>query len=210
MTEPMSKRALTRQRLTLIGIALLFLSPMLAAWITWQYVQRHGVSSTVNHGDLVRPAQPLTEFSLQDGEGKSFTLKDLRGKWNLVYLGGNDCDSDCREVLYKMRQARLAQGGEMHRVRRIYIMRAPGGPAPGLARALDKFTGTTALTGTAAALASVRAQFEQAAPQASDARTGWLYIVDPIGNIMMRYAPGFAGPGLVKDLERLLRVSQVG
>ncbi|HKK06119.1 MAG TPA: SCO family protein [Gammaproteobacteria bacterium] len=210
MTEPMSKRALTRQRLTLIGIALLFLSPMLAAWITWHYMQRHGVTSTVNHGELVSPAHPLTAFSLRDIKGNVFTLGDLRGKWNLVYLGGNDCDAGCRKVLYKMRQARLAQGGEMRRVRRIYIMSAPGGPAPGLVRALDEFTGTTALTGTAAALASVRAQFEQAAPQPSDARTGWLYIVDPIGNIMMRYAPGFAGPGLVKDLERLLRVSQVG
>jgi len=210
MTEPVSKRALTRQRLTLIGIVLLFASPMLVAWITWQYMQRHGVTSTVNHGDLVSPARPLTDFSLRDLKGETFTLKDLRGKWNLVYLGGNDCAAACREVLYKMRQARLAQGGEMHRVRRIYIMSGPGGPAPGLTRALDKFAGTRALTGPPAALAAVRAQFEQAGGQPSEGRTGPVYIVDPIGNIMMRYAPGFAGPGLVKDLERLLRVSQVG
>jgi len=95
-------------------------------------------------------------------------------------------------------------------VRRIYIMSDSAQPEPSLSKALDKFDGTLALTGSPQALAAVRAQFEQAVPKDAEHRAGWVYIVDPIGNIMMRYAPGFAGPGLVKDLERLLRVSQVG
>lgn len=222
MSEAVSGGTLTRQRLALIGIVLLFASPIVAAWVMWQYAQHHHRLSTLNHGDLVTPARPVTNLSLRDLAGKPFTLKDLRGKWTLVYLGTAACEATCREALYTMRQARLAQGAEMNRVARLYILapnypqghpRGHEAPTPeqSLKRALEEFAGTTVVTGDSGALAPVRAQLRAAAGNKGGAENGdQIFLIDPLGNIMMRYPPGSPGPGLVKDLERLLRVSQIG
>lgn len=191
-------------RRSLILLILLFSAPLVAAYFVNQYLQDRGEFRTRNYGELVVPARPLTDVALQKHPAGTFSFSDLRGKWLLVHLGSADCDPACEATLYKMRQSRLAQGEERDRVQRLYISRS-GKPAPSLARALAAHAGMTVAYGDDVAVDAVLRQF-----RLEDGDLAELYIVDPLGNLMMSYPPGFGAKGLVKDLTLLLKASQIG
>ena len=131
----------------------------------------------------------------------------LQGKWTLLYIGDADCDADCNENLYKMRQIRTAQNENMRRIQLLYLVRDEAIPAP-LAALLARDYKDTAV----ALLTSV--QVEQIAPyflidgvamQAAER----VYIIDPIGNLMMYYPPDADPSGMLKDLKKLLKYSKI-
>jgi hypothetical protein len=62
-------------------------------------------------------------------------------------------------------------------------------------------------TASAESLARIR---EELAPGAGEAARDSVYLVDPLGNLMMRYPEGADGKRMLKDLRRLLKVSQIG
>lgn len=209
MSAMMSPARRNRQRALFIGLVLVFFSPMIAAWIAYGYMQgESGATSKRNHGELLTPARPLADFTLHRVDAGPYRLADMRGKWTLVYFGGQDCDSTCRHALYVLQQSRLAQGGEMKRVERVYIA-AMGTADTAMRGMLKSYPGTTVLTGSAGEVDDLAQQF--AAPATDGWHvTGSMYIVDPLGNVVMHYAPGFSPRGLVKDMELLLKVSQIG
>jgi cytochrome oxidase Cu insertion factor (SCO1/SenC/PrrC family) len=197
-----------RSRRMILLIAALFLLPMVIAWWLVGSVDDWGSRATRNHGDLVRPARPLTDFSLQRQDGSKFGLEDMKHKWTIVYIGGDSCDQACADVLYKTRQSRLAQGKEMSRINRLFVLNRIH---------LDQAEQTTieeshpeliVVNGDSNQLAGFIRQF--AIDGKDVAHAGRIYIVDPLGNLMMSYEPGFEGTGLIKDLQRLLHVSQIG
>lgn len=209
MGEVMPPAQRNRQRVLLIGIVVLFFSPMIVAWIVYGYMQG-GASTTAtrNHGQLLEPARALHDFTLQRAGGGRYQLADMRGQWTLVYFGGQHCERVCQHTLYALRQSRLAQGGEMKRVSRVYVAAADAG-AKSLDAVLKAFPGTTVLSGSAKAVADFSQQFV-ISPGKGGEPVQSVYIVDPLGNIVMHYAPDFDPRGLIKDLEVLLKVSQIG
>ena len=191
-------------RRSLILLIVLFSAPLVLAYFVNQYLQGSGDFRTRNYGDLIVPARPLTETELQRYPSGRFRFADMHGKWLMVYIGSAECDGACEAALYKMRQSRLAQGEERDRVQRLYISRS-GKPGPALEKILADYPGMVVAYGAGDVVTELLRQFRPAGGQTAE-----LYLVDPLGNLMMSYPPGFEARGLVKDLTLLLKASQIG
>jgi hypothetical protein len=198
----------TRNLRTLAALAALFLLPLLASfwlyyWTGWR------PAGHVNHGELIEPPRPLPELSLprvtagapaDQRELPSAAPTLFRGTWTLVYIGDGRCDADCRRTLEVMRTTQLALGENMTRVTPVYLV-ADHCCAADLAR--DR-PALTILDATSEQGARLLGDF----PVAGRAHS--VYVVDPLGNLMMRYDARRDPRGLLLDLNKLLRLSQIG
>jgi cytochrome oxidase Cu insertion factor (SCO1/SenC/PrrC family) len=201
-----SKKGKGRQQLILL-IAF-FVAPIVIAIIMYNLVPEGGPAETKNHGDLVVPARPLIDVKLQNEAGKNYQFSDMNKTWVMVYIGDAECDKNCADVLYKMRQSRLAQSGEHLRIKRLYISTA-GKAKTTLIDVLKDHPGLEVVHGDALAVSNVLKQFElENKPAAKLANR--LYLVDPFGNLMLSYKNGFDATGLIKDMTLLLKVSRIG
>ncbi len=184
---------------TVFALGGLFLLPLLLSF--WLYYGVHWRPlGTTNHGDLIVPARPLPDVSLPDAKGVAHA-KVLRGKWTLVYVGTGACDADCRTTLVFMRQTRLSLNNEMTRVQRVLL--ATGQCCDGTYLA-SEHPGLLVLDASQAVAQPLLAQFP------ADGRAQALYVVDPLGNLMMRYDARLPPKGLLEDLKRLLQLSHIG
>lgn len=192
-----------RSRFGLIGLAALFFVPLLASF--WLY---YGTdwrpSGGAEHGELVDPPRPLPEVALARADGGGADPGLLRGDWQLVYLGDGACGTDCREALVKARQVRLALDKDVNRVSRVFLY---SGPAPDAGYLSAEHPDLVAASLDDEAGRAVLAAFPQDPPPLA---AGHLYIVDPLGNLMMRYPGDTAPRAILTDLERLLRLSHIG
>lgn len=195
-----------RGRLTLVLVAVLFLLPVVAA--TWLYFSGwRPEGKSLAHGELVQPARALGDADLKSMDGAPYRLSALRGRWVMVYLGPLPCADDCRNSLYKMQQVRLAQGREAARVERVMI--AANADRDALRELERRYPGMLAVSGARATLQTLAREFVSSQGTAFDV-PGRVYLIDPIGNLVMSYAPDADPSGMRKDLARLLRLSQVG
>jgi cytochrome oxidase Cu insertion factor (SCO1/SenC/PrrC family) len=201
-----AKQSPWRGRLTLIILALLFLAPVVAAWWFYTNSDSSQIGHTTNHGTLVMPPRPLDlTQSLIATDGSPFPGEYLRGKWTLVYIGDSQCAAPCTEDLYKMRQVRLAQGENINRVQRLFLFTDGDNPLPA---ALDHYPKMDVAIVPRQAGDTFLSQFtvDNAGPRKAER----VYVVDPLGNLMMYYAPDAEPRGMLKDLQRLLKVSSIG
>lgn len=221
-----------RQRRALIALALLFFAPLALAFILYYGVGwRPG--ARVNHGDLVEPPVPLPDLLLPPGDGARPEAADaaapaavaavsptiLKGKWTLMYLGDGSCSAGCRTDLYNTRQVRAALGPDRERVQRVFLAEGvccdfewlrvqqpdlitvpAGADAAPLTAILER-------VGRDAAAAGSASGGSRAANRAAADR---VYLVDPLGNLMMSYALDARPKGMLEDLKKLLRLSHVG
>lgn len=193
-----------RGRWTVIVVVGLFFASFIAAFVLVQSGWRP--SGTRNYGELVTPPRPLADVALTDRQGRTVHVEELRGQWTWVYFGPGACPPPCRDNLYKMRQITAAQGPESRRVQQVFVV-TDGERVE--ADVLADYPATQVLHGPPAAVRALAGQFEldQGGPLDGLHR---LYLVDPLGNLMMSY-PANADPSLVnKDLKLLLRASQIG
>lgn len=195
-----------RGRRTLILIAALFLLPVVSA--TWLYVSGwRPEGKSLQHGELVQPARPVGDAELTRADGTRYRFSALRGKWALVTFSPWPCADLCRSNLYKMQQVRLAQGRDAPRVERVLIV--SDGETAALRTLAEQYPGMIALSGVRTTLDSLAREFVSSQGTASNV-PGRVYLVDPIGNLVLSYAPDADPSGMRKDLARLLRLSQVG
>ncbi len=184
---------------TVFALAGLFLLPLaLSFWLYYGLQWRP--RGMTNHGELFEPARPLPDVTLPDGGGVPQPHL-FQGYWTLVYVGNGACDADCRATLFFMRQTRLSLNNEMSRVRRVFLATGDCCDRAWLAANHPGLRVVDALQPAAQALL---AQF----PAAGRARM--LYVVDPLGNLMMRYDASLPPAGLLADLKRLLQLSHIG
>lgn len=174
-----------RGRLKLALLAAFFLLPIGASWLVWWLDLAPGVAG--NYGTLLPPRPAALP-----------ALAALKGKWVLVQFDGGACDAACERKHYFMRQVRRAQGKQMGRIERLWLVTDATQPAPALLAAIEgtsiSFQGGT----LAASFPTERAVTEH------------IYLVDPLGNLMMRFPREPDPSGVIKDLQRLLKVSGFG
>jgi hypothetical protein len=186
---------------TLALLAGLFLVPLALAFCTY-YGSAWRPGRTVNHGELISPPRPLPGGALPRPPGApgAAPAELFRGQWSLVYIGDGSCTAECREALFVMRSARLALNADMGRVAQVFLVDAEccGGS---LAQA---YPGVQVFDATGGAAAALLAQFPRAA------REHTLFVVDPLGNLMMSYDARANSRGLLEDLQKLLRLSHIG
>lgn len=184
-----------RSNATLWLIIALAAAPVAASYFFYYFWPP---TSTVNYGALIEP-RPLPDPQLMLADGTAFRLSQLRGKWVLVSLDSGRCDERCERKLLYMRQLRLTQGKDMERVERAWLISDDATPR---ADAIEPFPGTWVVRAAGAGLVE---QFP-----APDRASDHIYVVDPLGNLMMRF-PRDPEPGrMIKDLSRLLKASRIG
>jgi cytochrome oxidase Cu insertion factor (SCO1/SenC/PrrC family) len=206
--DPGDEARRRRGRRQLLGLAAIFFVPLaLAFWLYYGPGDWRPAGGT-NKGDLIDPAIPLPEVTLARPDGSNTDSHELlRGEWTVVYLGPGQCDERCRGALYLSRQSRIALNKDMDRVRRVFLatddccdhdyLRAEH---PDLA---------VALVGDDAASQALLAQF----PALGDVparEAGRLWVIDPLGNLVLSYAEDSPDKALLTDLKKLLRLSHIG
>lgn len=195
-----------RNRLITGFLLALFIIPMLAAGI--MYVTGKGIPhKTVNHGALINPPLAFNKLGLlTPDQAQPDKLAKLNGKWLLIYINPQPCRQGCLDTLYKIRQTHTALNKDSDRLVRVLITTEP--LAVNSRQPIIKgYPGTQSYAVSGKALTTFLAN----SPFSAETLTkGRLYVVDPLGNIMMTYALDIAFEPLLSDLKRLLQLSQIG
>ena len=182
-------------------LAGLFLLPLASAF--WMY---YGTdwrpTRTINHGELISPVRSLPATHLQPAVTPDAAPAELfHRKWSLVYVGDGRCEDACRQALYVMRQTRLSLNSEMSRVDRVFLATSQCCAREFLAH---EHPGLLVLDATGTEANSLLGVFPV------NEREQSLFVVDPLGNLMMRYDVRQNPKGLLQDLKKLLSLSHIG
>lgn len=179
----------------LLLLAAVCIAPFIAAWTLYYFWQPSG---RINYGELLENvALPAGKTVLADG--KPFDFEQLRGRWFFVTVDSGACDDYCKKKLWQMRQVRLTQGKYLERIERVWLLSDTQAINPAI---LKDYDGTWMVNAEGSVL-------PQALPAQGPLRDH-IYLVDPLGNVVLRY-PKDADPSrMKKDLQRLLRVSRIG
>jgi len=184
------------------------MAPAFVAWVM-HHSSEEGwkPQGTTNRGNLVHPARQLTMPADMVSDGMS--LQDyLQGRWTLLYIDDAGCDETCRNNLYKIRQVRLAQNENMKRVQTLFLLHAGNLPdelGDFLAQE-HKDMAVALLSAANAAVIAPQFQIDEAPVMGAQR----VYIVDPLGNLMMYYLPDADARDMLKDLQKLLKYSKIG
>ena len=188
----------TSGRWKMIAVLLVCAAPVIASYLTYYVIRPEGRR---NYGDLINPQRPLPALQAAMLDGKSVDLRSLKGQWLLMSVAGAECDAACAQRLYFQRQLREALGKEKDRLDWIWLINDATAIDNRLQPALST---STVLRVPADALS------QWLAPATGQRLEDHIYLVDPLGNWMMRFPANMDAGGAAKakrDLERLLRAS---
>ncbi len=208
MSEVKEKRGRGASQLLLLMVV--FGLPIIGAWILY-FNPDLLPGGRSNQGELVQPVHPMPDQLFSTLDGSSFSRTDLEGYWTLLYSAGQTCDDHCRKRIYEMRQIRKAMAENEKSVKRavLFSTLSPGmGPLAEIdfTEFMGNFSGTTVIVGDIQSIAPLRAQLVPA----GEASIGHLYLIDPIGNLMMHYRPEQSSEDVLGDMELLLKVNKWG
>ncbi len=191
-------RARSSGRFKMLMVLLVCAAPVLASYYTYFIVRPSGGMA---YSTLVQPAVPMPRVLARTLDGQPQPLRGLAGQWLLVVVGGGACPAGCEKRLFLQRQLREMTGREADRIDKLWLVTDDAPIAPALQQALLTSPAMTVLRLPRDAVVA----WLQPAP--GQVLEDHLYIVDPVGDWMMR-APADADPAKLKrDIDRLLRGS---
>lgn len=179
-----------RARFTLLLVFAVCAAPIVLGTLAFYFWPPSG---RTNYGELIAPTQ--LRWSGTHLDGKPFDPRSVAGKWVLVVIDGDACDARCEQKLYFSRQVRTAQGRESERVTRLWITDAA--PSEKIA---------PLLAGAQVLRVQDKALLSAFGPQPAN----HVYLVDDMGNLMMRFPEDADPKRMIKDLQKLLRVNNRG
>jgi hypothetical protein len=185
-------------RWKMLAVLLVCAAPVLASYFAYYVVRPEGRR---NFGELIDPQRPLPPLATRSLDGRAGTLTALKDQWLLVSVSGGACDAKCEQNLYFQRQLRESLGKEKDRLDRVWLV---VDDAPVRDALLPALASSAVLRVAPAALA------QWLEPEAGKRLEDHLYLVDPIGNWMMRFPADMdaaAASKAKRDLDRLLRAS---
>jgi cytochrome oxidase Cu insertion factor (SCO1/SenC/PrrC family) len=189
-------------RKLLLVVLFLFVLPALASFAL--YFTEWRPSSGVNYGELIVPVRLIEDRSMQDIDDKVVNFAALKGKWTMVYFDSAECDDACISQFYFMRQTHASQGKNVDRMQRLFVLTDTNSVTK-LKPKLSEYADMLVWKSDKAATVKLMQEFGLDAQPTPNMRS--IYLLDPQGNLMMRYAPGAQPAGVRKDLERLLKYS---
>lgn len=187
-------------RWRLFAVIAICASPLIASYLTYYVIKPEG---RTNYGALIDPrAHPIpAALGTTLLDGKRAALEDYKGKWIMLQVGEADCQNPCQKRLHDMRQLRLAQGKEMDRIERVWLVTDD---KPLETMLMREYDGTHILRARPDAVKSWLPAESGTTP------ADHVYMIDPLGNLMMRF-PKDADPNkMKKDIAKLLKASRIG
>lgn len=187
-------------RIKLVLLFVLFSLPVVASYTAYYLVPPAGKT---NYGTLIDPQRDLPAVEAQGLDGRAIPLQGLRGKWLMLTVDDAACARACEDKLWMMRQVRLTTGKDRDRVERVWLVADSGSVRPDL---LAEYDGTVVARIDPARLRDALPLDDAAGTALSD----HVFVVDPLGHVMMRF-PRQADPQKVKkDIAKLLKASRIG
>ena len=203
-------KARTAGRWKLFLVLLVCASPLIASYLSYYVIKPEG---RTNYGTILDPrSYPIPKLASATLDGQPRTLEQMSGKWLMVSAGGADCLKACQEQLHAMRQWRLMQGKNMDRIQRVWLV-LDDKPVDTAAlrrykdaegQDVDLLDGVTVLRAPAGAVGKWLPA--GSGTSASD----HVYLIDPLGNLMMRFPKDPDTRKVYKDLAKLLKASAIG
>lgn len=187
-----------RGRAKLLLVLAVCAAPVIASYFFYYVVKPEG---RTNYGTLIEPQRPLPPLQLRELDGKATDLASLKGKWLMLTVDASACPKSCEDKLYHMRQVRLTTGRERDRVERVWLV---ADDAPLTTTLIRQYDGTRILR------ADPRQLADWLPAETGGQLADHIYMVDPLGNLMMRFPKNADPNGTKKDLSKLLRASSVG
>ncbi len=185
-------------RLKMLLVLLVCAAPVIASYLTYFVIRPEG---RTNYGTLILPTRTLPELALRTLDGAPVAAKSLHGQWLMVLVGPAACDAACDRRLFMQRQLREMMGRERERLDKVWLVTDDGPILPALREALAGPVPVTVLRADREAVA------RWLAPAQGQALEDHLYIVDPMGEWMMRMPPQPEPARVKRDLDRVLRAS---
>ncbi len=195
-SEPIPGATEDRSRGRRIAFVILALcaAPTIAAWLAYFVWQPQSLQ---NYGELIE-ARAISDPELRRLDGSAFRLSQLRGRWVLLQIDSGACAEGCGKKLLYMRQVRLAQGKDAGRIERMWLLADGAPPDAALLRDHEGLRVARAPGPLLAEFPAARSPYYH------------IYLLDPLGNLMLRFPSDPDAQRMVKDLARLLRASRVG
>jgi hypothetical protein len=186
-------------RVTMLLVMLACLAPVVASYLMF-YVVRPNERN--NYADLIQPTRSLpADLPLRTLDGQSVVPHSLHGQWLMVVVSGADCDKRCEDLLFAQRQLREMLGREKGRVDRLWLITDEAPVRAPVLAALSQGTPATVLRVPAQALQ------RWLTPEPGHSLGDHIFLVDPMGEWMMRTPVPLDPAKFRKDLDRLLRAS---
>ena len=192
-----------RNPYTVWFVVIAFIAPVVLAYIMFFFVD---VKSFVNHGEILNPIVHIASFKLKDENNEIIPQDDLTYKWRLISFVGKDCDEQCESRLFDTRQIHTLLAKDQHRLMRMFVHLEPAGDS--LIKLIEQtHPNVIHVNGDADTIidalgANVR--------EGAGIMNNETYIMDPMGNVMMRFTQDQPNKEFLYDLKKLLKASQIG
>ena len=191
-----------RGRLVLLAIVAIFIIPFGISYYYFQQARQGATWGMTNNGLLISPAQPLQEFSLGQVNDKKIGINDVRGKWTLLYAPAMPCDKACKKNIFNMRQVWALLSKEAYRVQRILVLPDVSG--------IDDMTVFLNNYERMHVSADPNNSLLKQLPTIAGVEEPLIFLIDPIGNLMMAFPQSLDSAKILSDIKKLLKISQVG
>lgn len=190
-----------RGRIKLWLVIAVCAAPVIASYLVYYFVRPDARS---NYGTLIEPQRPMPALHLKTLDRRAVESTSLRGKWLMLMVAKGDCPRACEDKLYHLRQVRLTTGKDRERVVRVWLI---PDDTPLSTMLIRQYDGTEMLRADPKEISSWLGRGVASTTAEYDDH---IYMVDPLGNLMMRF-PVDADPNKTKrDLAKLLRASRIG
>ena len=176
-----------------------FVVPMLIAVVMYIFRDQLPAMNSVAHGELISPAEPIHDIQIISSDNKVKTLQDMKGKWTYLVYSPNGCHLECEATLFKLRQTKAATGREASRIQSTILIDA---------NQLDSAVALRNQTISVGKL--IKLELESTPGVNKSLEPGAIYLLDPLGNMMMQYDHTATSKGLLKDIKKLLKLSNIG
>ena len=160
----------------------------------------------VSKGALIVPVRQFPSLSFTTLDGSIVTEEVFKGKWSFLTVGPSTCNAQCIDSLVTIRQVRRAMAVNRQRINRFIMLTDQEDLSQFKALVADEQHGLKVLLVTE----TTQQAFEKVLNPDGDVLDAGVYLIDPLGNLMMYYAPGIEGKKILKDIQRLFKVSKIG
>lgn len=193
------ERKRSRGRWKLFAVLMVCAAPLILSYLTYYVIKPEG---RTNYGALIDPrTRPIPAMASTTLDGRPEKLEQYAGKWIMLKVGGGECLEACQKQLYAMRQWRLMQGKNMDRIERVWVVTDE--------QPLDTMT-IRQYDGMHLLRAPHDTVYKWLPAEQGSTPAEHIYLIDPLGNLMMRFPADPDVRKVYKDIAKLLKASAIG